>query len=467
MVLGDRSLQTLKRPPALPTRPCSQQRVGVLARARRSTALVLFLGMLLGIVLETPTVAQTPADAGPEAAEGSARWAETNPAPKTSTPPVTLAPDPDDEYLPEGAKPGQLSPSALQQVRLRAAQLDQEAEAAYAQGQGDLAYQKWFRALRLLQYGQADEEIIALGKIGARAWQEARAEEAQAIAQRLLVLDQLTDPQTKAVRTPEDLEAILTTQKNLALAHEQVGALDPAVARYEWLLEKNEELKRAPAQENAVDKLAQLNIARLNYPDAADYTQRQLMLLRGRPPRQRQPLVETTLLERLAYLQEQNRDWPRAIATQQELLGRYSAASQDPLTQAKGPALLVAIAHNQVKAGEALEATQTYQAAYRAAQALQQFQISHEALANLAMLYRVRSQPDDALTVYEILRRVDELSYNLFGLLQTYEQIGQIQSAQGNTVAAEQAFRQALHVAQQMDYRSAEIQAQLERLLNP
>ncbi len=381
--------------------------------------------------------------------------------------PNTLTPDPKDPLLPPKTGKGPLAPEGQQRVRLAAAQLDQEAQTAYAQGDRPKAYQLWFRALRLLQYsGDVNEEIVALGRVGEKAWAEGLAPESQAIAQRLLILDAQVNPQTKAAApTTELLEQTLITQEKLAFAHEQVGAIDPAIARYEYLLARSRELKRDEDQARWTGKLAQLNLDRFRYPDAEAYTQDQLAVLRRQPPFvQKQPATsaeETRLLQQLAYIQEQNRQWEAAIATQQSLLSRY----QDPVLELpKRPALMVAIATNQEKAGQLTAASQTYQDAYKAAQALLQFGVSHEALARLGQLYQRQNQVEDALTVYNVLRRVDELSYDLFGLMTTHEQMANIYESQGNLPQARQALQQALHLARQLNYREAEVAQKLAAL---
>ncbi|NJR67208.1 MAG: hypothetical protein HC771_00015 [Synechococcales cyanobacterium CRU_2_2] len=431
--------------------------------------------------------------------------AQTLPSPPRR-PSNTLAPDPQDALLPanaaQNAAKGKLPPADLQQIRVNAARLDQEANAAYQARNIVQAYGVWFRALRLLQYAAEEEEIVALGRIGAKAWGDGLAVESQAIAQRLLVLDQAIAPQTKTVAAePEPRAQTIAIQEKLALAHEQVGALDPAIARYEWLLAQDPlGSNQSAPNPRLITKLAQLNLARLNYPDAARYTaiQREQGRSGSPAPALTQPsaspeappsetqLTETQLTERLAYIYEQNGQWEAAIAQQQKLLERYSLpqpailqpnlaqlnpaqpnAGQAPPTLSKRPALLVAIGVNQAKAGFDTAATQTYQAAYREAQAQQQFGVSHEALANLALLYEQRSQHQDTLTVYTVLLRVDELSYNVFGLLQTYENMGQLQVKLGDRDAAQRALSQALHLAKLLDYRVTEIQTQLAALEAP
>ncbi len=416
--------------------------------------------------IETSEVEPSEIETAEDSATASARSA-----------PNTLEPDPEDELLPAGAAEGKLSPSDIQKIRLNAARLDQEAETAYGEGKPAQAYRLWFRALRLLQYGEADEEIVALGRIGARAWTEGRAPESQAIAQRLLVLDGEAEVQTKAVNPSQTArEQTLSTQEKLALAHEQVGAIDPAIARYEWLLEQNQQLKRADPETQLIDKLTQLNLARLNYPSATRYTQTQLERLRRHP--RKNPQTETQLVEQLVYLHEQNGNWEAAIAQQQVLLKRANLPPDNPETSLPSlsqnspesalspqrPALLLAIGRNQERAGLGIAATQTYQEAYRTAQLQQQFDVSHKSLVSLATIYETQSQIGDALTVYNVLRRVDELSYNLFGLLQTYERMGQLQLQQGNSPEARRSLQQARHIAEQLDYRVDEIQVQLSAI---
>ncbi|NJO52083.1 MAG: hypothetical protein HC840_24745 [Leptolyngbyaceae cyanobacterium RM2_2_4] len=62
---------------------------------------------------------------------------------------------------------------------------------------------------------------------------------------------------------------------------------------------------------------------------------------------------------------------------------------------------------------------------------------------------------------------VEQQSYNSYGIMQAYDQIGQLQREQGNTNEAIAAFRRGLELARQLSYRESYFTQQIEAASQP
>ena len=109
------------------------------------------------------------------------------------------------------------------------------------------------------------------------------------------------------------------------------------------------------------------------------------------------------------------------------------------------------------------EAFKNYQQAYTSAWQLEQYVRASEALQKLIALYRSQGQTEDALQTTQILVQAEEQAHNFYGLMNAYDQIGQIQLQRKNNPQALEAFRKGLEFAQQLRYNEAYFTQQIQK----
>ena len=158
---------------------------------------------------------------------------------------------------------------------------------------------------------------------------------------------------------------------------------------------------------------------------------------------------ELAYLRQLAYIYDKSKQRPQAIDTKQQLLGIYQ--QEKLLTEM--PALHLAIASDYEVLGQLEQAFASYQQAYTSAWALQQFFQAGDALRKLVALYNSQDQVDEALQTSQILLQADEQAVNVYGMMNTYDQIGQINIKRGNYPEALAAFQNGLDLAKQLQYQ--------------
>ena len=153
-------------------------------------------------------------------------------------------------------------------------------------------------------------------------------------------------------------------------------------------------------------------------------------------------------MQQLAYIYDQSKQPQQAVQVKQQLV---ELEQKQDVTQV--PALQMAIASDYEALGQSEQAFQNYQAAYKSAWALQQYYRAGDALRKLIELYRSRRQTQAALEASQILLDADQLADNAYGLMNTYDQIGQIQLETGSYSEALAAFQKGLEIAKQLQYQ--------------
>ncbi|MGH2414827.1 MAG: tetratricopeptide repeat protein, partial [Microcystaceae cyanobacterium] len=95
---------------------------------------------------------------------------------------------------------------------------------------------------------------------------------------------------------------------------------------------------------------------------------------------------------------------------------------------------------------------------------LQEFGAAGEALTKLGDLYRTYHQDNYVLQIYQELLKVEQQSYNYYGLMNTYDRIGKIHLEQQNYAQALAAFKQALEIAKTLSYQEDYFISQIEQV---
>jgi tetratricopeptide (TPR) repeat protein len=368
----------------------------------------------------------------------------TKPPQKDEFPPNPLeliAPDP---LLPNGLKTP-LSAADRSRLTIALDALNQQALSRLAAGTPLEAFDLWDRELRLRRALGFVEEVKALGRVGDLAWKQNQPNQVQVITKRLQAIQ--TQVQTGKLDKIPPQPAFDRTQLLSALgtAYQQVRSPGLAVSVYENLLAEARQRKDIPQEVSLLNTIGQLHLSWFDYPKAiATYTD----LLNGSKARsdRRNEIVS---ISQLAYAHEQAKQPSQAVPYQQQLVQLYQQTQQQPLV----PALKIRIADNYATSGQFALAEQTYQEAFTLAQPLVQLAYAADALRKLGALYRKNDRPDAALRVYEYLIGLGQQASDLYGTMEAYDQIGQIQLARKSYPEAVNAFNQGLELAKQLNYR--------------
>jgi len=360
--------------------------------------------------------------------------AEPEETPEDEFPPNPLELTEPDPLLPNPVVERPLSPLELYFLRQALNGLNLEAQAQLAAGNRQQAFQIWYRELRLRRVLGYEEEIPALGRVGEYAWSEGESEAVQLITARLEEIEQ--DLQQQEPRNFPQLLAI-------ADSYSVLRNYNAAVRLYEQILEQARERGDTAVEESTLISLGDLHLGWFYFAEAAEVYEELLERARQRGDRVR----EQDILTQLAYAYQQGENYERAIAILQQLVEWYRETDPSRL-----PPLQLALGNSYRQLEQLVPAANAYQAAYAAALAQQQWGYASDALRQLADLYQALGRPDDALVVYRLLQSVQLESYDRFGIMEVFGSMGQIYQEQGQTGEAIASYRQALQLAEQMDY---------------
>lgn len=350
-----------------------------------------------------------------------------------------------DPLLPRLPKRGTLSPEAQSRLITAIDELDAQAAALYKEKKADEAFEVWYRGLRLRRALGRVEEVQALGRVGEIAWQNTRKFDTQVITRRLQEIQ----------KEAEDNKALnLELLRTLGQAYQQVRFPEPAVKVYQQILAQERQQGDTQAQETTLKTLAQLNMDWFNYPQAAAIYEELLTQAQSRGDR----VNELAYLEQLVYIYNKAQQPENALRMKQKLAATY------PPTDPRVPALKIAIATDYEALNQPDPASQNYQDAYKLAWALRQWAYASEALQKLAALYHSHNQSDSALQVYDVLIKTQQQSYNFYGLMNTYDKMGQIYLEQKKYSQALDVFQRGMQLAKSLQYQENYFAEQLERV---
>lgn len=372
--------------------------------------------------------------------------AEKQPKPpqKDEFPPSPLELTTPDPLLPQGLK----TPlSAVERQRLSVALDDLNAQAGARLIAGDAigAFELWNRELRLRRALGLLEEIKALGRVGDEAWKQNQPTEVREITKRLQAIQTQIQPSNskQAAQVVAERPQIL---QELGLAYQQVRSPGLAVSIYEGMLAEARQRKNASEEVALLGTIGQLHLSWFDYPKAvATYTDL-LNVSKARGDREN----EVVSISQLAYTHEQAKQPGQAVLYQQQLVGFYQNSQQSLLV----PALKIRIADNYAASEQVSLAEQSYQEAFTSAQALFQLAYAADALRKLGALYLKNDRLEAALKIYEYLASVEQQAYDVYGIMNAYDQIGKIQLKRKAYPEAAIAFGRGLELAKQINHRT-------------
>jgi tetratricopeptide (TPR) repeat protein len=365
-------------------------------------------------------------------------------APKINPLEITT-PDPLLPELPEGQT---LSPVERETLSTALDQLNTQATAQRQAGDLPLAYDTWNRELRLRRALGVVEEVQALGRVGNNAWTDNQRVEIQLITGRLQAI------QMEAQAKPPVNLALLEA---LGEAYQQVRVPGSALDVYQQILADARQRQDQTAVESTLKTIVDLQMSWFDYPKAAATYEELLTIAQARSDRP----SEVLYLKQLAYIYDQSNKPQQALEAKQKLIVRYF---NYPSLESLIPSLKIAIASDYEALEQPNQAGEAYQEAYQLAMSRQQFAYASQALQKLANLYRTNNQPEYALQIYQTLLQIDQLSYDDYGRMNAYDQIGQIYIEQKNYPLALAAFQQGLQIAKALNYQEAYFTTQIEQV---
>ncbi len=340
-----------------------------------------------------------------------------------------------------------LSPQEQEVLGTAIGELRNQAEAKFRAGDLPGAFEIWNRELRLRRVLGTAQEVESLSRVGEVAWSQTQTTEVRVITQRLQVIEQDLQKQT-----PPNYDLLM----QIAEAYQKMRARTPAVALYEQLLTRAQQQKSIPQQRKILAALGDLHQSWFDYPNAIAAYEKLLALARTKAD----GAAEELYLQKLAMLYQENKQPDQAIAMQQKLVDIYKRKQELNLI----PSLKMAMGDSYLAAKRPDVAATSYQEAFAVSRSIQQYGYASEALQRLASLYRSLDRLDDVLVVYQLLLDVQQQSYDTLGIMNTYDQIGQIQRTQGNKPQAADSFRQGLKLAQQLNYKVGYFLTQLQEV---
>lgn len=361
-----------------------------------------------------------------------------------------------DPLLPRSPKDKQ--PLTLQeQQKLQPAldALNQEAAAKLQAGDQVAAFEIWNRELRLRRFLGSLAEVQALSRVGAIAWKQNDGQEVQYITQRLQAIQK--QAQSKKTTAQVDLEL----WRSLGQAYQNVRSPKLAVEAYDQVLLVVREQKNTTALVENLRIIGELHLSWFDYPKAAPVYEELLALATS----QNERVNEVTYLQRLAYIYEQTRQPQQSLNVLNRLVEIY--VNENNLIEI--PELKLAIASNYESLAKEnpnllLEAFNNYQEAYTTAWQLKEYTRAGEALQKLIALYRSQGQTDEALQASQILVETESQAANFYGMMQAYDQIGQLYLERKEFPQALTAFKRGLELAQQLKHEEAYFTGQIEKV---
>ncbi len=402
------------------------------------------------------------------------------------TPPDEFPPSPlelieADPLLPEFPLERELTNAERAELAPALDDLDRQALAQFNAGNKLAAYALWNRELRLRRFLGPLAEIEALGRVGAIAWQDGETLQVQLITMRLKAIQVAESPPTPEPVDLENPRAVLPVPEDEAIAaalgqaYNLIRAPQPATVIYEDLRSRAVARGDRPAAAAYLEIIGQLHLDWLNYAEAETVYLQLLEIERQNiadgnfvapPPFARPPAApnapnllpeyrvrEVGYLKTLVFIADQQNQPRQAIAYRQELITVYSSEGLwQPL-----PALQAAIAARYVTLDRLDLAERTYQEAQTLATQLQQLDVLKESLLGLANLYRRQSGDgagrDRVLQTYIALLEVAQQSYDGYGMMDTYDRIGDLFVEAGDYAQAAIAYEQGAILAGQLKHR--------------
>ncbi len=339
---------------------------------------------------------------------------------------------------------GKLTPFRERLLGESCQRLDQQAQDLLKKGQPDKAFELWYREINLRHYLGLKEEIESLGRIGKIAWDNNRTVDIKIITKKLKSIQ--TNLETKKQINLETLDLLFNAFENLHSLDDllliQQRKLD--------LIEKNSLLEEA-----ALESTAKIYLDKFDYPDAAKIYEILLKKVQSRSD----SVKEAEYLTKLSEIYDQDSQPNSSIVNKERLVNIYSQSGQTNLLVS----LLISLGNDYKSLKDYPKANENYQKAFNLAWSLKYLGFSEEALTDIADLYVQTKQFYYALSAYRSLIVVQRKSYNYYGLMQTYNKMGDIYFDNQNYNSALDCFKNSLKFARSLKYQTDEYAKKIQK----
>ena len=417
--------------------------------------------------------------------------------PPDEFPPSPLELTEADPLLPEFPMTRGLTLAEKNRLRPALDQLRREGLGFVQSGNTVQALDRWYRELRLRRFLSLDEEVTAIGQVGAIAAQQNQTEALRVLVERLRAIsrgeegsvpEREDSPFVELTAVPDMESALL---EKLGVAYQAVQAPRLALVVFNELLDRDRQSGDTDRVQLRLETIAELHLAWFDYGPAATYYEELLTLeaerRKGTPaPLVRETAVITVPTERelppeilppfrktVAYLQQLSNIYQRAnlpeqaITTQQRLIAVYRQQGiVRPL-----PALQVTIGDHYRQLGQGVAARSLYLKASALAQQIQQLGVARQALTQLIALYQrtpeLRPSADAVIQTSLAELELARLAGDGYGMMDAYDRLGQWLQSQGQREQARVAFEQGAVLAGQLNHRQIHFQRQLQSLEAP
>ncbi len=351
----------------------------------------------------------------------------------------------DDPLIP--AIPRPLTPFEQKRLRRELNKLNLKAGQELEDGNTNIAFDIWYRELRLRRVLGRIEEVNALGRVGKIAWQKTRTEDVQIISKRLVTLQKLSEQEDPL--SPEFLIA-------LANAYANLHSLDNSIIVYQKVLNYARENSEPFTVKESLQGLGRLYLAKFDYPRAAVIYEELL----AQAQEQQNTYEEGLYLQTLAEIYTASLQPNNSADIKQKLVDSYLSSQKIEFI----PPLKIEIGQDYEALDKPELASQNYQVAYALAWSLELFGAAAQALTKLANLYTNYDQEDYALQIYQRLIQVEQLSYNYYGLMKAYDKVGEIYLKQKQYETALSAFQEGLILARSLNHDQGHFLAQIQKV---
>ncbi|NJM73628.1 MAG: tetratricopeptide repeat protein [Scytonema sp. RU_4_4] len=358
-----------------------------------------------------------------------------------------------DSLLPRSPKDKQpLTPQESQSLEAALEKLNQQAAATLQAGDKITAFDIWNRELRLRRFLGPLAEVQALSRVGEIAWRENERQQVRYITQRLQAIQKQAQSQNTT-----DLQLL----QAIGQAYRQVRSPKEALQVYEQILAAVRQRGDTVAEVDTLKTVGELYLGWFDYASAAATYEKLLTFASSRG----ESANKVAYLQQLAYIYKQEKQPEKSIKIRNQLVEVYQ--NENNLIQL--PALKQDIGSDYeflARENPSLlqEAFKNYKEAYTIAWQLQQYVPASEALQKLIALYRSQGQVEEALQASQILIQAQERAVNFYGLMNAYDQIGQIHLQRKDYPQALTAFQKGLEIAQQLDYDEAYFTQQIQKI---
>lgn len=240
----------------------------------------------------------------------------------------------------------------------------------------------------------------------------------------------------------------------IADSYKTLRERERAIAAYTTIIEQANQQGDSATEATALAALGEVHLAWFDYASAQPVYQRLLAVRRA----QQDTLGEQQALQKLVIVYDETAQADDAITARQGLIQRYRQLNE--LTEI--PPLKLAIAQRHRQLGQLNAAVRAYQETVAVGQQVGYVGYVADAYRGLAELYLEADRPGDALTAYRFLLDAERQSYNTYGMMDTFDRIGQIHRQLGANQQAIAAFQRGLTLAQQLSYRTDYFVAQIQ-----